>query len=92
LEHGSQADAKAISATAKIFARTTDDETRRLCVESLSRIENPKARNELIRISQTKDLPAAWKDLIMAYLNNPKRSEPLADSGSMRGLSPTEQR
>jgi len=91
-EHGSQADTKAIGATAKIFTRTSDDETRRLCVESLSRIENPKARNELIRISQDKDLPPAWKDLITAYLNNPKRGEPLADSALMRGVSSTEQR
>jgi hypothetical protein len=91
-EHGSKADTKAVSATVKIFSRTADDETRRLCVESLSRIENPKARNELIRISQLKDLPPAWKDLITAYLNNPKRMEPLADSGSIRGVSSIEQR
>lgn len=91
-QHGSKADAKAISATAKIFARTADDETRRLCVESLSRIENPKARNELIRISQDKDLPPAWKELITDYLNNPKRLEPVAHSGSTRAVSSSEQR
>lgn len=91
-EHGSQADAKAISATAKIFARTADDETRRLVLESLSRINSPKARNELIRISQDKELAQSWKNMITAYLRNPKRPEPLADSGSPRNVSITEQR
>jgi hypothetical protein len=91
-ENGSQADAKAISATAKIFARTADDETRRLCLESLSRIDNPKARNELIRISQDKELEQSWKDLIAAYLKNLKHLEPIADSGSTRDAGVTEQR
>jgi hypothetical protein len=91
-EHGSQADAKAISATAKIFALTADDETRRLVLESLSRINSPKARNELIRISQDKELAQSWKDMITAYLKNPKSPEPLADSGSPRNVGITEQR
>ena len=42
----------AISATARIFDRTEDEETRRICLESLARITNPKARKELIKISQ----------------------------------------
>ncbi|MEK6279649.1 MAG: hypothetical protein AABN95_04780 [Acidobacteriota bacterium] len=79
-EHGSEADSRAISATGKIFTRTQDDETRRTCLESLSRIDNPKARKELIRISQITDLDPAWKQLITSYLDNPKRMEPLAAS------------
>src|SRR5688572_10838398 len=90
--HGSRADSKATSATAKIFARTEDDLTRRLCLDSLSRIVNPKARQELIRISQNKDLAQSWKDMATAYLNNSKRVEPLADSASTRDTNPTEQR
>jgi hypothetical protein len=81
-EHGSEADARAIGATAKIFNRTEDDETRRACLESLSRINSPKARTELIRISQNKDLNQGWRDLIAAYLNHPDRVEPLAASGT----------
>jgi hypothetical protein len=91
-EHSSVADSKAISATAKIFARTEDDETRRICVESLSRIDNPKARNQLIRLSQNKDLTQGWRDLIAAYLANPKGPEGLADSTSKPGANQTEQR
>jgi hypothetical protein len=91
-EHGSEADAEAIVATAKIFARTEDDETRRICVESLSRIDNSKAKNELIRISHNKDLTQAWKDLIAAYLANPKGPERVADSASKPATNQTEQR
>jgi hypothetical protein len=79
-EHGSEADSRAISAAAKIFSRTQDNETRRTCLESLSRIDNPKARKELIRISQNTDLDPAWKQLITSYLHSPKRMEPLAAS------------
>jgi hypothetical protein len=81
-EHGSEADAAAISATAKIFSRTQDDEIRRACIESLARIDKPKARKELLRISQTADLGAAWKELIASYLSNPNFVEPLTASGA----------
>jgi hypothetical protein len=77
--HGAKADSKAISAAGSIFTRTEDSETRRVCIESLSRINTPKARNELIRISQIKGLDQTWRDLITAYLNNPK-AEPLSAS------------
>jgi predicted type IV restriction endonuclease len=91
-EHGSKADSKVISATANIFGRTADDETRRMCLESLSRIDNPKARNELIKISQSKELTPDLKDLIAAYLANPKRMEDLARSGSKSTTNSTGQR
>ena len=79
-EHGSLANTRAVVATAKIFDRTDDEETRRICIESLVRITNPKARKELIRISQNSDLAPVWKDLITALLNNPRPTEPLAAS------------
>lgn len=79
-EHGSEADARAISATARIFDRTEDEETRRICLESLARINNPKARRELMKVSNNRELAPVWKDLIAAYLNNPNPAEPLAAS------------
>ncbi|HEV2883877.1 MAG TPA: hypothetical protein VGW36_03410 [Pyrinomonadaceae bacterium] len=80
-EQGSEANARAVRATAQIFDRTEDDETRRICLDSLARINNSKARKELIRIAGNKGLSQTWKDLIAAYLNNTKPSEPLAASG-----------
>ena len=79
-ENGSQANTRAIVATSRIFDRTDDEETRRICIESLARINNPKARKELIRISQNPQLPPVWKDLVTAYLNNASPAEPLAAS------------
>lgn len=67
-QHGSEAGAGAASATAKIFARTKDDETRRACLDSLSRIGNPKAKNELLRISQNPSVDQTLRDIAAEYL------------------------
>jgi len=66
--HGSEAGSNAAAATAKIFARTKDDETRRACLESLSRIHTPKARTELLKISQSNDVDKSLRDLASEYL------------------------
>jgi hypothetical protein len=78
--HGTAANARAISATVKIFVRTRDEDTRRACLESLAKISNPKTRQQLIRVSQVKELDQAGKDLIAAYLADPDRLDPLTTS------------
>jgi hypothetical protein len=80
-QYGSQASSGAVSASARIFMRTTDMETRRQCLETLSRITNPKARNELLRISANEELELSWKDLIGSYLSETQRGEPLSAAG-----------
>ena len=77
-EHGSEADSNAAAATARIFARTKDDETRRACLDSLSRIHSPKAKNELVRISQNNDVDKTLRDLASEYLRNGPRVQPIA--------------
>jgi len=78
-DHGTEAGAAAASATAKIFERTKDDETRRACLDSLSRINNAKAKNELLRISQNTGVDQTLRDIAADYLRgvNP-RSQPIA--------------
>ena len=78
-EHGSEAGSNSAAAAAKIFARSKDDETRRACLDSLSRIHSPKAKNELLRISQNTDVDKALRDLAGEYLRgtNP-RVQPIA--------------
>ena len=78
-EHGSEAGGTAAVVTAKIFARTRDEETRRACLDSLSRIHSPKAKNELLRISQNNEVDKGLRDLATEYLrgNNP-RVQPIA--------------
>jgi hypothetical protein len=72
MDHATVADAKIAAAAGSIFLRTQDPETRRFCLESLSRMTNPKARVELLRLSQQKDLGQADKDLVISYLNTPR--------------------
>jgi hypothetical protein len=82
-EHGSEASNKAVEAAGKIFSRTKNDGIRRACLDSLSRITNPKARNEIIRISQSKETDATWKEIAETYLR--QRNElvqPIASSVS----------
>jgi len=67
-DHGDEASSEAVSAAAKIFARTRDDETRRACLDSLSRISNPKAKTELLRISQNQELNQTWREIAESYL------------------------
>ena len=77
-ENGSEAGSNTAAVTAKIFARTKDDETRRACLDSLSRIHNPKAKNELLRISQNNDIDKTLRDLASEYLRSGPRVEPIA--------------
>ncbi len=92
-EHGPAANSQAIGAAAEIFLRTEDPETRRLCLESLSRINSSKARNELIRISQKQEIDQTWKDLIASYLTQPhKELVPLAASEANTNMQRVEQR
>jgi hypothetical protein len=78
-EHGSEAGSSAAAATAKIFARTRDDATRRACLDSLSQIHSSKAKNELLRISQNDDVDKALRDLASEYLRGvTPRSQPIA--------------
>jgi hypothetical protein len=67
-EHGAEAGSSAASVTAKIFARTKDDETRRACLDSLSRIDSAKARHELLRISQNPKVDQTLRDIAADHL------------------------
>ncbi len=73
VDHATEADAKIATAAAKIFLRTQDGETRRFCLDGLSRMTNAKARSELLRLSQHKDLDQAGKDLVISYLKTPRQ-------------------
>jgi hypothetical protein len=66
--HGTEAGSAAASATAKIFSRTRDEETRRACLESLSRINNSTAKNELIRISLNPAIDETLRGIAADYL------------------------
>jgi hypothetical protein len=67
-EHGDQASDKAASAVARIFARTQDEETLRLSLNCLYRINNETAKTELLGIYRDAKLDAKWRALSEEYL------------------------
>jgi hypothetical protein len=82
--HGGGAGSSAITAASRIFTRTRDEETRHACLESLSRIASPKAKTELLRISQNRDLDPAWRDVVNSYISKTDKSEAAASAISAK--------
>jgi hypothetical protein len=74
-ENGAAADGKAATATARIFARTQDEETRQLCLQCLYRINNETAKAELLRIYRDQQLEARWRSMSADYLRLALREE-----------------
>jgi hypothetical protein len=92
VDHAADADGNLATAAAKIFLRTQDDETRRFCLAGLSRMTNQKARSELLRLSQHKDLDQSGKDLVISYLKTPRQPiEPIAASDDKSTLTKVDQ-
>ena len=75
-DHGAEVGSSATQAAATIFLRTEDDETRRVCLDSLSRINNRRAKDELLRISQDKHLDPIWKERVLSSLREPRPTSP----------------
>ena len=91
-EHAAEADSGAASAAAKIFTLTQDSDTRRACLDSLSRMNTRRAKNELLRLSEDQRLDPAWKEIVVSYLNKSGTEDPLASSASKTGANRVEQR
>jgi hypothetical protein len=82
-EHGTVAGGNAVTAATLIFSRTKDDETRRACLDSLSRISSPKAKTELMKISQNTSLTDTWRSMATDYVRRAgERVQPIASSGT----------
>ncbi|CAN5715780.1 hypothetical protein BH18ACI4_BH18ACI4_15310 [soil metagenome] len=91
-EHAAEADSGAANAAAKIFMLTEDSETRRACLDSLSRMNTPRAKNELLRLSEDKRLDPAWKAIVVSSLNKTNTEDPMASSAKKTGANRVEQR
>jgi hypothetical protein len=68
-------DAGAARAAAKIFEQTNDEETRRLCLDCLYRINNEAAKSALLRIYRSPELDPELRRLTAEYLRNALREE-----------------
>ncbi len=67
-ESGAGANGSAARAAALIFQRTNDAETRRLCLDALSRINNKTAKNALLRLYQQEQPQSEWRPAIAERL------------------------
>jgi hypothetical protein len=72
-EHGARADGKTAAAVGRIFAHTKDEETQKLCLSSLYRINNETAKNTLVRIYRDQAADARWRALSAQYLRQATR-------------------
>lgn len=72
-EHGARADGKTAAAVGRIFAHTKDEETQKLCLSSLYRINNETAKNTLVRIYRDEAADARWRALSAQYLRQATR-------------------
>lgn len=74
-DSGARAGAGTARAAARIFAQTEDAETRRLCLESLYRINNETAKRELLAIFRRPELDSELRALSEQYLREALREE-----------------
>lgn len=69
-DRGATANKSAARAAAVIFQRTNDDDTRRLCLDALSRINNQSAKNALLRLYHQEQPQSEWRSVIAERLRN----------------------
>lgn len=67
-EHGKDANSKTAQAVAKLFLISNDEDLRLLCLKSLDKIENTKAKKELLAFYENENLNSQWRNLCANYL------------------------
>jgi len=85
--HGERADGKTAAAIGRIFAHTKDEETQKLCLSGLYRINNETAKNTLVRIYRDEAADARWRALSAQYLRQAARESQRISTGDARFIS-----
>jgi len=85
--HGEHADGKTAAAVGRIFAQTKDEETQKLCLSGLYRINNETAKNTLVRIYRDEAADARWRILSAQYLRQAAREAQRISTGDARFIS-----
>lgn len=83
---GSAASGSASKAAAAIFAKTTDDETRRLSLDALCRMNNKTARKELLRLYEQQPAQSAWRADIAERLRRAVVADPRVKPAEAKAL------
>ena len=67
-EAGARAGAKTAAAVARLFSQTEDEEARRLCLAALYRINNERAKRELLLVARDHRVEARWREVSACLL------------------------
>ena len=84
---GERADAGAARAAAKIFGQTKDEETRRLCIDCLYRINNEAAKSALLLIYKTPELDDGLRELTAERLRDALREDQHIAPGDAKAIA-----
>jgi len=82
---GARRDKAAARLAARLFAQTADEETRRLCLDCLSRMNNETARGELRRVHAQARLAPELRELAARYLGDTSTEDRPAASQAPKG-------
>lgn len=82
-----RADSELARAAAKIFDQTADEETRRLCLDSLYRIDNEAAKSALLRIYNSPDTSQELRLLTADYLRSALREDQRIAPGDAKAIA-----
>lgn len=88
-ENGARAGAKTSAAVARLFARTEDGEARRLCLAALYRVNNERAKHELLLVARDLRVEARWRELSVCLLRlavSERQRVPAADAKALPAL------
>ena len=78
--------AVAARAAARIFAQTRDEETRRLCIDCLYRINNEAAKSALLKIYRSPELEPDLRQMTARYLRDALRQEQRIAPGDAKAI------
>lgn len=67
-DNATAANGSTAKVASRVFQRSTDEESRRLCLDVLSRINDKGARKEMLRIFREESPNSAWRPVIAARL------------------------
>ncbi|MCA1815941.1 MAG: hypothetical protein LC746_05955 [Acidobacteria bacterium] len=82
--HGDRADGTTSAAVARIFARTSDEDVRKLCLDCLYRINNESAKSSLVRIYRDETVEPRWRALSAEYLRAAARDQKRISAGDAK--------
>lgn len=80
-----QADRRAPSLIAQVFARSEDADIRVACLRALSHMDRDAARSQLLRISQDTHNTDGWRSLALLYLQGNSATGPVTGGGIESG-------